>query len=167
MDRMIIVVGKKHPIPTEIEGPRAFVSTGTLGVHLFYENLLNYEVEAFRLGRIRYGVISFHNAPFFLTEIQGFGDFDCSINIAAESEDVREEFLSSNANLVTLVLSSFPDCIVQGLRAFAVSEQSMLSLKNTCRQQTDEHAVNAKIKHVYSMFTTEELINQAEMKYLF
>lgn len=155
-------VGDKYPIdPPPVEGFVARIEGGSFDCVGFAKNLSNRSVSQFRRNPLRYGTYLTPKAPFFLIEIQDSDwYFDVSINISAENEQSRADFLNTENNLVNLTLCDFQTGRIKAMRVVTIKAEVMNRIKETCRTQFGKSAIEVDI----AIATTYQWIGRDEMR---
>ena len=165
-----LAVGQKFPIDYHRHDGAALALAGaSINVIIALGRPSSSEIKAFRTGQISVGVAVVEHIPFVVVDCPGLGTFDASLNFHVEEQTKRDSFLADepDANLVTLFLIDNATDIIKGMRGLGWPVELMTALKTAAFEQLTAYpsggAVYQKITEVLSVYTTDQLIQLAQM----
>lgn len=108
----------------------------------------NEKIQA-KTGKMRYAVFENSSIPFFIVQFDSFS-FDASMNVLKIPEQKREEWISLNANGVTLFLIDSKTNIIKSIRFIGIEQDSIETLKNACKNQIKTYRTSEDIDRTIS-----------------
>lgn len=171
-------VGERFPSEINMEGLQGGVgatwriSGKSFEIVFLVQSPSVQEIDDFRKGPFKFGVLELANIPIFLMKFDSGLSFELFFNIALEREAGRElqDFLYSDANLVTLFLVDSVTFILWGIRALGMPPETIRRLKESCRGQLAKYQnageAAAVIQFLMSKYTHKDLISLADLRRL-
>lgn len=142
-----IAVGKPFPTPTRREEGIAPIITGdSFGVICQYSGLTDVEIQDWKSAPVQYGLLIHQDVPCVSFRI-GRWSFDFTLNIVAEPERKRQDFIAGIGNLVTLYLLAYPSRVVKAIRGIGFDHRLMEGIRQASLAQRSE----LEVKNVESI----------------
>jgi hypothetical protein len=158
-----IRIGRPLDFDPPGEGPIPYFSGATLHIYTFYSRLQDQDVRAWTKGGLQYGVFVRKAIPFFLLDIDGFGELDMPLNVFLEPEEKQREFFEGNpnANAIPLVLAEYPCPTVRAVRLIAIEPRVMFQIKETLFDQLstypDAESCTAKLSAIFEALDSYQM----------
>ncbi len=134
----------------------------------FFSDLTDKEQQDWLQSKADYDVYIKNNIPFFLLDLGSSWSLDVYLNILQENEDVQESFLGSDQYhpKINLILISYPDGVVQGVRSVDIDLDTMLRIKEACLDQlvqyTSKEACRKEALKILARYNGNQLRAKAQ-----
>ncbi|MBF0529500.1 MAG: hypothetical protein HQK55_09565 [Deltaproteobacteria bacterium] len=168
----LLARGQLFPLSIPSEGVRITPDQASLTIIGAFSDLTKDDIMAWRKGKIHYGVYIAESIPWWCISIQGFADFQCSLNIVAESQAKRDALLGGEtmANMMMLFLLDFPKPIIRGMRGIGLAPEVVLEIKAACDDQLKQYSSSAEVDRVImkieAQISPEAIMKRAGMRKL-
>jgi len=144
---------------------------GTINVLLNLNGISKYEADAFRTGRLSYGLFIEDGVCFFLLAIQGVMYSDCSLNMLTELEhrgaDCCKHFIEGKSNTCVIFLVDSHTGIVRGIRAIGLYDETLRMMRKVAENQLRDFKTSGEcdkaITVVQDKYTVNEMIAHTTM----
>ncbi len=134
----------------------------------FFSDLTDKEQQDWLQSKADYDVYIKNNIPFFLLDLGSSWSLDVYLNILQENEDVQKSFLGSDQYhpKISLILISYPDGVVQGVRSVDIDLDTMLRIKEACLDQlvqyTSKEACRKEALKILARYNGNQLRAKAQ-----
>lgn len=129
-----LTVGQPIGFTPPKEGYMPVINGSSFDILAFFSNLTDKEQKDWLKGKARYDVYIENSIPVFLLDLGKTWSLDVFFNILQENEDIRKNFFEGDPNhtQISLILVSYSDSIIRGIRTIAIDTDIMLKLKEAC-----------------------------------
>lgn len=168
-------VGEKFPFDirdVKAEGATWRIVRASFDVVVMLQNARESEIQDFRKGEFRYGVVVLEYVPVFLVKFGRDLSFELFFNILLEKENGRDvdTFLDNEANLLTLFLVEPESREIKAMRAIGLDLETPGTIKEACREQMKQYKsaaeVAAKIDGIIARYSHNDLLGMTYLKRL-
>jgi len=103
----------------------------------FYSNITQDQLDDWLKGEAQYGIYIENRIPVLILDLGSTWSLDVYLNILREDEETRSRFFEGDPSHTEmhLILVSFEDAVVQGIRTIAIDPNIMVQIKEACFHQ--------------------------------
>ena len=136
-DRTIFTVGQPIGSTPPKEGYMPVLNGPSFDIVAFYAGITQEQVQDWLKGKAEYGIYIESRIPVFILDLGQFWSLDVYLNILREDEETLRQFFEGDPSHteIHLILVSFEDAVVQGIRTIAIDPQIMAQIKEACFHQ--------------------------------
>jgi hypothetical protein len=155
-------VGKLFPIEKYCTGNEqhvAIVTNSFFNVLMSLKHISKKEKELFSQGKLCAYLFEQKDIPFLVLDFgEGFS-IDMSFDTSKFDEKFRKEWMTSDANVITLFLVEASTGILEGMRLIAVGFAD--EFREICARQTGKQGIERQVRLIQTAFTTREMMEHA------
>jgi hypothetical protein len=140
-ETMTITVGQPLDITPSEEGYEPILNGPCFDIIAFYSGITQADIDDWLHGQILHGIYVEKSIPIFILDLGRNWSLDVYLNILGEREKFRRKFFEGDPNdtKMHLILTSFPDTIVQGIRTIAIDPNLLKDIKEACFHQLSRY----------------------------
>ena len=137
-----LTVGQTLGVTPPFEGYMPVLNGPSFDVIAFFSGLRDRDRKDWLKGRIKYGLHVENGIPLFLLDLGRTWSLDIYFNMLQENEEHRKEFFEGEMKhtRISLSLVSYPEAIVQSVRAIDIDPEFLMALKEACFDQLSKYA---------------------------
>ena len=162
-ETMPLTVGQPLDITPSQEGYVPVLNGPSFDIVALYSDITQTGLNDWLYGPIQHGVYVEKSVPIFILDLGQTWNLDISLNILSEDEEIKKKFFESDPNYTRmhLILTSYPDTIVQAIRTIAIDPELMRIIKEVCFNQVSKYSSHeecqAAIEELRSKWSSKAL----------
>ena len=160
---MTLTVGQPLDITPSQEGYLPVLNGPSFDIVAFYSDITQAGLNDWLYGQIQHGIYVEQSIPIFILDLGQTWNLNISLNILSEDEKIKKKFFEGDPKhtRMHLILTSYPDTIVQGIRTIAIDPDLMRTIKEVCFNQASKYSsqeeCQAAIEEIRSKWSSEAL----------
>jgi hypothetical protein len=158
----IYQVGKLFPIEKFCTGKEQNIGILTnrfFNVLMSMKHVSKKEKQLFSVGKLTAYLFEQKDIPFLVLDFgEGFS-IDMSIDTSRFDEDFRKEWLTSDANAITLFLVEASTGVLEAIRIIAIGFAD--EFREICSRHAGRYDIKRQVQLIQSAFTTKEMMENA------
>ena len=136
-ETMTLTVGQSLGLDPSNEGYAPVLNGPCFDIIAFYSGITQADRDDWLHGQILHGVYVEKSIPIFILDLGKTWSLDVYLNILGEREEFRKKLFEGDPKHTSmhLILTSFPDTIIQGIRTIAIDPNLLKDIKEACFHQ--------------------------------
>jgi hypothetical protein len=136
-ERTTLTVGQPIGSTPPKEGYMPVLNGPSFDIVAFYSGITQAQLDDWLKGEVQYGIYIESRIPVFILDLGKAWSLDVYLNILREDEETRRRFFEGDPRHteIHLILVSFEDGVVQGIRTIAIDPNIMAQIKEACFNQ--------------------------------
>jgi hypothetical protein len=136
-DRTIFTVGQPIGSTPPKEGYMPVLNGPSFDIVAFYSNITQAQLDDWLKGEAQYGIYIESRIPVFILDLGETWSLDVYLNVLREGDETLKQFFEGDPNHteIHLILVSFEDAVVLGIRTIAIDPQIIAQIKEACFHQ--------------------------------
>ena len=136
-ERTTLTVGQPIGSSPPKEGYMPIFNGPSFDIVAFYSNITQDQLDDWLKGEVQYGIYIENQIPVLILDLGKTWSLDVYLNIIREDEETRRQFFEGDPTHTEmhLILVSFEDAVVQGIRTIAIDPNIMVQIKEACFHQ--------------------------------
>jgi len=141
-ERTTLTVGQPIGSAPPKEGYMPVLNGPSFDIVAFYSDITQAQLDDWLKGEVQYGIYIESRIPVFILDLGLAWSLDVYLNILREDEETRRRFFEGDPEHteIHLILVSFEDGVVQGIRTIAIDPNIMGQIKEACFQQLSKYS---------------------------